>query len=471
MTLFTDLRHALRRLRHATAFTATAVLTLALGMGATTVVYSVMQAVLINSLPFPHAEQIYVLREAGPHGDFSIAWPNFVDWRSQQHSFEDLAAFNQQHFEYFDGVRSTLPRAGMVTAAFFPLLRGQALLGRTFTEAEDKPGAPPVIVLSYAFWQHQLHGDPSALGRTLDLSGKPYTVIGVMPARFAFFLSSPVDFYLPLGQRASNPAFNSRTGHGSISAIGRLKPGVKPETARAEIEAIAARLAAAYPATNGGHSVAMSNFVKNYFSGILPVLELLMAAVVIVLLVGCANVSNLLLTRGADREREFAIRRALGASRRRIVQQSFAESFWLAALATAAGVLIAYVSLPGLLRFAPQIPRQNETAISGPVLAVALGITAVVCLLCGFFPAWNTMRSAPELALRSYSPATSAGRQRQMLRSSLLIAGVAVTVILGTGTGLLVRSLRNTLAADPGFTPDHLLNLDIVLTGQKYNQP
>jgi putative ABC transport system permease protein len=342
-------------------------------------------------------------------------------------------------------------------------------MGRVFTAAEDKPGAAPVIILSHSFWQNQLHGERNVLGRSIALSGTSYNIIAVMPPEFRFFFSAPEDFYVPIGPYASDSGFNNRTAHGSISVLGRLRPGVSEAAARSEMETIAARLALKYPATNGGHSVAIFNYLQAHFSEIRPVLWLLMAAVVVVLLVGCVNVSNLLLTRGAEREREYAIRSALGSSGYRIFQQSLGESLWLALAAGGLGVFIADISLPLVLRLGPQsIPRLNETTISMPVLAFAFGITLLVSLTCGVLPALAALHVAPEQALRSYSAASSSGRGKQLIRSSLLVIGVAVTLVLSVSTGLLLRSLRNTLVADPGFAPDHLLNLDIVLTGDKY---
>jgi putative ABC transport system permease protein len=459
----------LQDLRYSPAFAATAILTLALGMGATTAMYSVIQAVLLNALPFPNAKKLLVFRESEKGGPMSVAWPNFEDMRAQQHSFEGLAAFQLKHFEYFDGSHTTLPRAAEVTAEFFPLLGAKAAMGRVFNQTEDRPGAPAVVVLGHRFWQNELHADPNIVGRSLTLSGKLYTVIGVTIPQFQFFFGRPEDFYIPLGPEATDPDFNSRTAHGNLNILARPKPGITDAAARAELEGIAARLAAEFPATNGGHSIVMYRLVENYFAQIRPVLWLLMAAVAIVLLVGCANVSNLLLTRGADREREFAIRSALGASGYRIFQHSMGESFLLAIFAGACGVGIAYLSLPFLLRFGPQnIPRISEAAIRWPVLAFAFAVTLGVSLVCGALPCWATLHVAPEQALRSHSTSSYAGRGKQRVRSYLLVMGVAVTLVLSATTGLLVQSLRRTLAVDPGFRPDHLLSLDIVLTGEKY---
>lgn len=472
MSIIQDLRYSLRRLRNSPGFTITAVLTLAVGMGATTAMYSVIQAVLLNSLPFPHPEHLYIFREAANTQEMSVAWPNFEDWRAQQHSFEGLAAYRIEHFEYFDGAHTTLPRGAQVSAEFFSLLRTQPFMGRIFTQAEDKPGAPAVVVVGHRFWQHELHGDPKIVGHAINLSGKPYTVLGVTQPGFQFFMGRPEDFYIPLGPEAALPEFNKRTAHGSISVLARPLPGVSQAVARTEMEGISTRLAAEYPATNAGHSVLMWRLDENYFASIRPMLWLLMGAVAIVLLVGCANVTNLLLTRGADREREYAIRSALGANGYRIFQQSLGESLWLALLAGAAGVLIAYSALPFLLRLGPQnIPRISETAIHWPVLAFAFIVTLLISLICGALPGWATMHIAPEQALRSHSTSATAGRSRQFVRSALLVAGVAITVVLSAGAGLLLKSLRHTLAVDPGFQPEHLLSLDIVLTGEKYKSP
>ncbi|PYY06623.1 MAG: hypothetical protein DMG64_00805 [Acidobacteria bacterium] len=469
MMIIRDLSYSLRRLRNSPGFALTAVLTLALGMGVTTAVYSVIQAVLLNSLPFPHPEQLYVFRESAKAQAMSVAWPNFEEWRAQQHSFEGLAAYDLKHFDYFDGTHTSLPRAARVTAEFFPLLGARPFLGRLFSANEDKPGAPAVVMLSHSFWQNQLHGDSKIVGSSVNVSGKPYSIVGVMPPEFHFFLSRPEDMYVPLGPEAADPSFNNRTAHGSISVLARPRPGVTENAARAELEGIAARIAAEYPATNGDHSVLMYRLQENYFKSIRPVLSLLMAAVAIVLLVGCANVSNLLLTRSADREREYAVRAALGASGYRIFQQSLGESLWLAVFAGASGVLIAYASLPFLLRLGPQdIPRLGDTAIRWPVLTFSFAVTAAIAIVCSVLPGWATLRIAPEQALRSHSVSAYAGHRRQVIRSSLLVAGVAVTIVLVAGTGLLLQSLRKTLAVNPGFVPEHLLSLDIVLTGEKY---
>ncbi|HWC15554.1 MAG TPA: ABC transporter permease [Terriglobales bacterium] len=472
MSLIQDLRHSLRSLSRSPGFTATAVLTLAVGMGATTAMYSVIQAVLLNSLPLADPARLYIVRESTKGGPMSVAWPNFQDWRAQQHSFESLAAYSGKGFQFFDGVRTT-PTGGLeVSANFFSVARAHPLLGRFFTESEDKPGAPAVAVLGYRFWQGELHGAPKIIGSAINLNGRLYTVIGVTPPEFHFWLSRPEGIYVPIGPRAADPSFNNRTAHGSMQVLARPLPGVAESAARRELEGIAARLAAQYPATNGEHSVRMYRVDEWYLKDIAPVLWLLMAAVAIVLLVGCANVSNLLLTRGADREREYAIRSALGASAYHIFQQSVIESLWLALMAGVCGVLIAYLSLPILVQLGPaSIPRLGETAIRWPVLAFSFAVTFVVALVCGAFPGWATLQIAPEQALRSYSSSSQAGRGRQLLRSSLLVAGVAVTVILSAATGLMLQSLRRTLAADPGFRPDHLLALDVVLTSEQYHAP
>src|SRR5580692_4504592 len=220
-----DIRHALRRLIQTPGFAFSAVLTLALGIGATTLVYSVIQSVLLNSLPFRDANRLVVLSEAANGEDFSVAWPNFEDWRMQAHCFEGMAGYALEHFQYFDGEHTILPRAMRASAAFFTLLRAQPIAGRVFTAAEDRAGGPAVVVLGYRFWQNELHGDPAIVGRTLNLSGEPYTVIGIMPPRFQYFYGHPEDFYVSLGQKAADPNFNNRTAHGSIRVLVRLAPG------------------------------------------------------------------------------------------------------------------------------------------------------------------------------------------------------------------------------------------------------
>jgi putative ABC transport system permease protein len=468
--LVQDVRHGLRRLGKSPSFTFTAVITLALGIGATTVVYSVVQSVLLNSLPFPHARRLFVLSEAVRGEDFSVAWPNFEDWRAQSHSFEAMAGYTLEHFEYFDGMHATLPRAARVSSSFFRILQVQPADGRTFTDSEDRPGGSPVVVLSHDFWRSQLHGSRTAIGSTLDLSGRAYTIVGIMPPEFRFFYGRPADFYLPLGTQAAEPGFNSRTAHGSIRVLARLRSGVTEAAARSEMEAVAARLAGQYPDTNREHSVLMERLTDKYFRDIRPVLWLLLTAVALVLLVACVNVSNLLLAQGAERAREYAIRSAIGAGRFRILRQGLAESLCLALIGGSCGVLLASFGLPVVLRLAPQnIPRLGDTAIRFPVLAFAFALSVLVAALCAGLPVFASLRIGAEQALKTSTVLATPGRHRA--RTFLLVAGVAVTVILTAGTGLLLQSLRQALSSEPGFDPEHLLSLDIVLTGAKYKEP
>jgi putative ABC transport system permease protein len=471
-TFIQDVRHSMRRLRRAPGLALTATLTLAVGIGATTIVYSVVKAVLLNSLPYPKPERLYILRESEKDMVFSVAYPNFQDWRTQSHSFDAMSGYFVDHFQYFDGEHTSLPRGARVSASFFPMLGAQPELGRVFGAPEDQPGAAPVVVLSHSFWLNQMHADPNVLGRTVTLSGKPYTVTGVMSPRFRFFYSRSPDFYLPLGALAGDSHFNSRTAHGSMQVLARLRDGVTESTARAEMEAVAKRVAAENPATNGGHGVYFIHLVTAFASDYRPTLWMLMAAVLLVLLVAAANVSNLLLTQGTERAREYAIRSALGASGGRILRESLIDTLCLSLAGGAAGVALAYALLPQVLRLAPQtIPRLNETAIGLPVLGFALGLSALVAAFCGAVPAWSGARVAPELALRAQTSMMATSRGRQLLRSALLVGGVAVTVVLTAGSGLLIQSLRSALASNPGFEPDHLLTLDIVLEGDKYKDP
>ncbi|MEO8727002.1 MAG: ABC transporter permease, partial [Acidobacteriaceae bacterium] len=442
-SLLSDVPYALRRLLRSPGFTATAVLTLALGIGANTVVYSVVQAVLLNSFPWPDASRLYVLSGQDRNGqEFSVSWPDYVDLRAQQHSFTDMAADTLEHFEYFDGEHATLPRGLRTTASFFNTVGVQPSMGRAFTAQEDSPGGAPVIVLGHKFWQNQLHGNPAAVGTSLVLSGKPYTVVGIMPPGFQFIFGHPEDFYVPMGPMAADPKFNNHQAHGSIRPLARLRPGVSATAAEAEMRAIAARLEQEYPASEKGHSLAMEQLTAAYYEQSRSTLWLLSMAVGLILLVACANVSNLLIARGAERSREYAIRSAIGAGAWRIFSMSLAESLCLALAGGACAVLLAKLTLPLLLHLAPtDIPRLNQTAVSWPVLAFTFGISAAVAILCGALPALAGMKIGPEQALKTSNLLASGGRGRNRLRSALLIAGVALTVALTAGAGLLVRSL------------------------------
>ncbi len=290
----------------------------------------------------------------------------------------------------------------------------------------------------------------------------------MLPAGFKFSFGRAVDFYVALGTNAADPKFNNRSEHDSIRVLARLRNGVSLASARAEMQSIAAALAQQYPASNKDHGVGIVSWQEELFADSRPALWALMASVVLVLLVAAANVGNLLIARGAERSREYAIRRALGAGRRRMLQSALAESLLLAVIGGACGVALAIFALPLVLRLAPQIPRIGETAIRIPALAFTLGISIAVAVACGILPALTGWKIGPEQALKTSTQLASDGRGKLRLRSALLIAGVALTLTLTAATGSLLRSLHAAVSSDPGFSPDHLLDLDVVLEGPQY---
>jgi putative ABC transport system permease protein len=333
-----DLRFAIRQLRKSPAFTAIAILTLALGIGANTAIYSVVNAVLLKPLPYPQPDRIMVLNESsGPGQDFSVALPDYFDWRNDNTVFEHLACTHKEsrNLSGISGREAERVSCASVTKNFFNVIGLAPELGRTFSDDEDKVGGPPVVVISDRLWQRAFNRDPNVIGRSINLHDSAFTIVGVMPPQ----MTSPqdTDAWFSLGRRSNNPAWMDRSHHPMMFVWGRLKPGVSVDTARSEMKAIAARLEKTYPATNTQVSVVVTPLLENLVGKYRTNLALLLGAVGLVLLIACANLANLFAARGAARAREFAIRAAVGASRGQIVRQLLTESlvslYWAECLA------------------------------------------------------------------------------------------------------------------------------------------
>lgn len=472
----TDLRYALRGFARSRGFTTVAVLTLALGIGATTAIFSVVNAVLLRPLPFPEPDRLVNVwmdnrRMQMPEDIHSRA--NFEDLRARNRSFVELAGFTGGGMNLTGGCAESEcePRRIAGSAATGPLWRVLGvtpILGRTFGEAEETPGSDAVVVLSHSLWTQQFGADSAIVGRPIRLNGRERTVIGVMPPSFRF-PNAETQAWIPLAQSADE---RQSRGQFFLYAIGRLRPGVSVEAARADLAAIARQLEEEFPANRdlGTHLVPLEEQVVGKSTR--TALWVMLAAVAAVLLIASANVANLMLSRAAVREREIGVRLALGAGRRRLVRQLLTESLALAALGAAAGLAVAWAGLRVLIALAPaDLPRLDGVGLDAPVLAVTLAVTLFSGVAFGLVPALQASGFSLSLSLREGGRGGTASRGGQRLRRALVGAQIAIVVVLLTASGLLIRSFLALQATDLGFRPDRLLTADLALPGAKYQQP
>jgi putative ABC transport system permease protein len=462
--MFQDLRYGLRMLLKNKGFTAVAALTLMLGIGANTVIFSVVNAVLLRPLPFPEPERIVWLRESHPPTNlpqFSVAFPNFLDWRSQNQVFAQMAAFREDGFNLQAGDEPKRVNGARVTVDFFATLGVRPEVGRAFLPQEDAPGGERVVILSHALWSQSFGGDPQLLGRQLKVDGQACTVVGIMPPGFSY-PQDDTKLWLPY---ALDPK-GERVSH-FLRVLGRLKPSATFDQARAEMETIAVRLDQAYPATNKGWRVFMQPLREAISGEMQQPLYMLLGAVLFVLLIGCANVANLLLSRNAARERELAVRAALGAGRGRIVRQLLTESLLLALLGGAGALLLAAWGVKLLTTIGPRnIPRLNEASLDLHVLGFTLAIALLTGLIFGLAPAWQHSRLNINTALKDGSRMAGGGSRR--LRQSLVVAEIAFALLLLIGAGLMLKSFARLQQVAPGFDAQRGLTMEINLSPAKY---
>jgi putative ABC transport system permease protein len=465
-TVLQDLRYGLRSIRKTPGFALLILLTLALGIGATTAIFSVVYSALLRPLPYPAVERLAWLGESTPKASgVSVTWINFEHWRNENHAFEEMAAFNWTDRTLTGRGDATLTHGLLVTSAFFHLTGWRPISGRLFSLADDQPGATPVVLLSYEFWARTMGADPHAPGEVLDLDGKLYQIVGVLPPGVKF--GRAVDYYLPLGPAASKTV--NRSQHGSIRALGLLKPGVSLESARADLDGIMRRLALSDPGPEDDHRSYAGSLTETVTGDARAPLIVLMAAVGLVLLIACANVASLLLMRGVARAREIAIRAAIGAGRGRLARQLVTESLALAVLGGAAGVLLAWWWMRALVLAGPaSIPRLAEAKLDLPVLAFAAVAAIFSGLLAGLAPLLAAQKLDLTLALKEGSGAVAGGRRGNALRYGLVVAEIAVTLVLAFASGLLIRSLVVAQTSDPGYDHRHLLALELQLPGGTY---
>ena len=468
-TLWQDLRYGARTLRRTPAFTVAALLTLALGIGANTAVFSVMNAVLVKSLPYPALDRLVILHERLPRSPLNVSWPDFVDWREQNHVFQQIAAFAAAE-SILSGYGDPQPvNAALVSARMFPLLGVEPAMGRLFTDADDRPDATPTVVLSYSFWRNQLRGDATVLGRTISLDKYPFVVIGVLPPEFRFIIDKTA-LFCPIGLRAASSRYQDRKDHPGIVALGRLKPDVSLGQAAADLNAVMARLALAYPATNKDETANVDPLYKWLLGDIRPMFLQLAAAAALLLLLACANVANLMLARAIAREPEFRVRAALGAGRLRMIRQLLTESILLSLFGGLAGALLGNWAIRWLARLAPpSIPNLADTSLDPDVLWFALGASLVTGIAFGLVPSIRASFAKANLSVTEIGRQVTPGKAGLRLRSTLLIAELAIAVVVVIAAGLLFRSMARTFAVDSGFDARGLLALDLTLSGPQVN--
>ena len=462
--LIRDLRYALRQLARTPGFSVIAVVTLALGIGASSAIFSVVNGVLLRPMPYPDPGTLVRIYEIVPqYGQFSVAPANVIDWRHQATAFEHIAAYNGERSTYIDTNGPVMLMGSSVSWDLFALLRVAPAQGRTFRPEEDAPGKNNVIAISHGLWQRRFNGDPSILGRSISLNGVPVTIVGVMPAGFSFPWIE-VEYWRPI---AINPANATRGGH-FLNVIARRKAGVSMAQAQAEMKTIAERLAVQYPKNSANESAMVIDLHEETVGAIRPALLTLLAAVAVVILIACANVANLLLVRAAVREREIAVRTALGASRGRLVMQMLVESMVLSLAGGAFGLLLAYLAIPAIQSLSGgSIPRVTDVSIDQRVLFFAIAISILTGVLFGLAPAWQAARTSTGAALKEggRSSTSSGGR---WVRSTLLVGEVALSIVLLVGAVLLVRSFAKLTNVDPGFKPERVLAFRVALPNAQY---
>lgn len=465
-----DFRHGFRSLLKHRGFSAVAVVTLALGIGANTAIFSVVNAVLLRPLPYPNPDRLVALSaRSTDRPDISISYPDYLDWRAQQSVFDDMAA-RLPTGGIITGANEPERVIGrMVTPSFFSTLGVQPLLGRAFTEAENTPGAAPVMVISYGLWQRQFGGGSDAIGKQLTYNGEAWTVIGVLPAGFDFYgrVNINNDVFTPLGLISNQEFMRDRSAHAFL-VTARLKPDVSIERARAELNAIAARLSSQYPSTNTGVGVNARLFLDDYVGDFRQTLRVIFAAVVFILLIACANVANLMLARATSRRREIALRLALGASRWRVAQQSVIESLILAVVGGLFGVFLAAWGLSLLSKLPTgDLARLDEVSIDWRVLIFSFLITLLVGSLAGLVPALQNSRSDLNDVLKK-GERSSANVSGGRFRGALVVAEVCLALMLLVGAGLTIRSFQRLMSVEPGFDPRNVLTFRLRLPDGKY---
>jgi predicted permease len=469
--LLHDLRYAVRMQRKNPAFTIIAVIALALGIGANTAIFSVVNTVLLRPLPYKDPERLAMVWEDDTRHGYPRDTPaaaNYVDWRDQNQSFEGMAAIADESFNLTGSGDPERLEGRRVSANLFPLLGVEPEIGRVFTATEDQPGSQRVVLLSYGLWQRRFGGDPGIVGKPLTLNGETYIVTGVMPARFQF-PSNDDEAWVPIALSAQEAA--NRNRH-YLNVIARLKPGVTLAQAQTDMSTIATRLQQQYPEANADLGAVVTSLHEHLVGDIKPALLILLGAVGLVLLIACANVANLLLARAAVRQKEIAVRVALGARRLRLIRQFLTESLLLSLLGGVVGLAIAFGGMIFLKAFIPEnISQARDISLDFRVLGFTLLVSVVTGLIFGLAPSIQATRFNQIETLKEGGRDAATGGSGKRLRSLLVMAEVAISLVLLIGAGLLINSFLRLRNIDPGFRADNLLTMKIVLPEPKYEEP
>ncbi len=461
---FQDLRYAIRMLAKSPAFTAIAILTLAIGIGANTALFSVVNGVLLNPLPYPHPEQLITVHESKPNfRTGSISYPNFLDWQKDNQTLAAIAVHRQSSFSLTGLGEAEQVNAEFITPDFFSILSVNPVVGRNFAASDDKVGAAPVALISEGFWKRRFGFAPDTIGKNLTLDGKGFTIVGVIPTSFDLTLGSfrPSEVYLPVVQWTNNLLFDRGAGLG-FHGIARLKPGVTIDQASADMAEVTRNLAGAYPNVNKGISAALIPLRQSMFGRVEPFLLVLFCAVGFVLLIACVNIANLLLARSTGRAREFAVRATLGAGKARVVRQLLTESVLLGLVGGAVGLILANWGTQAALGALPAtLPRSGEIRLDLHVLLFTAGIAVLSGILFGLVPAIKLSRANLHESLKEGGRGSSGSRQRA--HGTLVVVETALALVLLVGAGLMLRSLAGLWSINPGFDPKNVLTFGLSL--------
>jgi predicted permease len=454
-TLLQDLRYAIRMLLKSPGFAAVAVTTLALGISANTALFTVVNGVLLNPLPYPHSDQLVAVYATTPGVDRGPAtYLNFLDWRQHAQTFSSLAMYRGQDYNVTGSGEAERLSGYMISADFFSVLGVKPAAGRILRPDDDQPGAAPVVLLSGGLWKRKFGSSTDVLGKSLILNGASYTVVGVIPSGFAFY-GQDRDVYTPIGQW-TDPSFRDRRISVSARVIGRTKPSITLAQAQADMDVISRNLAAAYPVANKQAGITLVSMKQDIVGNVQPFLIVLLSAVGFLLLIACANVANLLLARSLGRSREFAVRAALGASQARVIRQLLTESILLAGLGGTLGLLLAFYGTRTVLNTLPgTLPRAAEVSLDARVLLFTAAVSLLAAIIFGLAPALKTSRINVLEVLKETGRGLSGARQR--LQKMFVAGEVALALVLLIGAGLMVRSLTALWRVNPGYNPSHAI--------------